>query len=281
MQNVISVDSHFHVFKAGQALPGARYTPAYNATLAAWQAAAMPHNITHGVLVQTSFMGTDNSLLLAHLAQHADMLRGVAVVSPDAGRALLERLNAQGVRGIRLNLAGQSHDMSAWAAATALWEAVAQLGWHVELHTDAGALPGVLAALPQGLPVVVAHFGKPATCSSLDATVVALRRRSQVGQASAATSGQPPDAQVSPVHVKLSGAYRLASGVSPKTLARVWLGELGSQALLWGSDWPCTNHESEADYPALHAALDGWLGGDHAAVLAARATNPMRLYWER
>ena len=30
-----AVDTHLHVFEAGYALPGARYTPAYAATLAA------------------------------------------------------------------------------------------------------------------------------------------------------------------------------------------------------------------------------------------------------
>ena len=151
----------------------------------------------------------------------------------------------------------------------------------MELHTDSGALPDVLAALPQALPVVVDHFGKPATSSPLDATVAALRQRSQMGHASAATSDLLSGAQAPPVHVKLSGAYRLGPGVNPKTLARLWLGELGPQALLWGSDWPCTNHELQADYAALHAALDDWLGCEGDAVMAARSTNPMRLYWGR
>jgi hypothetical protein len=47
----------------------------------------------------------------------------------------------------------------------------------------------------------------------------------------------------------------------------------GSQRLLWGSDWPCTNHEAHADYPALHHALDDWLL-DSAAAEAARVDNP-------
>ncbi len=222
--------------------------------------------VTYGVLVQTSFMGTDNSLLLAQLAQQPTLLRGIAVVSPDADLETLSALHAQGVRGIRLNFAGRSHNMAVWQAATNLWDAVLALGWHVELHTDTGALPGVLAALPQALPMVVDHFGKPAQADLQDATVKALRQR-QTNQAGAA------------VHIKLSAAYRLAAGVSPQTLARLWLGELGPQALLWGSDWPCTNHESQADYPALHAALSDWLGCEGDAVMAARSTNPMRLYW--
>ncbi len=260
------VDTHFHVFQSGVALPGARYTPGYDAALGAWKSAAAALGVTHGVLVQTSFMGTDNSLLLAQLAAQPDTLHGVAVVAPDAGLAVLAPLHAQGVRGVRLNLAGQPHDMGAWAAATALWDAVVQLGWHVELHTDTGALPGVLAPLPQALPVVVDHFAKPAKASLQDATVVALRERAQrVGAGD--------------VYIKLSAAYRLGAGVSPQGLARLWRDELGPQALLWGSDWPCTNHEAQADYPALHAALDAWLEYDPRLLTQVRSDNPMRLYW--
>jgi predicted TIM-barrel fold metal-dependent hydrolase len=53
------------VFDAHQAQPGARYTPAYAAPLATWQAAARPLGVRRGVLVQTSFLGTDNRLLLS------------------------------------------------------------------------------------------------------------------------------------------------------------------------------------------------------------------------
>ena len=141
MSTQISVDSHFHVFEAGQAVPEARYSPSYAAPLSNWQSAASEVGVTHGVLVQTSFMGTDNSYLLKHLQQNPDTLRGVAVVALDAGFEQLADLNTQGVRGIRINLAGQSHDMTAWQAAKPLWDAVLRLGWHVELHTDTGALP--------------------------------------------------------------------------------------------------------------------------------------------
>ncbi|SDP87419.1 Predicted metal-dependent hydrolase, TIM-barrel fold [Rhodoferax sp. OV413] len=261
------VDTHFHVFPAHQSTPGARYIPAYAAPLQAWQTAAAAVGLRHGVLVQTSFMGTDNRLLLAQLAQHPDSLRGVAVVSPDASLPALQALHAQGVRGIRLNLAGQSHDMAPWAGASPLWDALLALGWHVELHTDRGALDPVLAALPLAVPVVVDHFGKPERASLHDASIAAVLQRSR--QAGAATA-----------HVKLSAAYRLAPGIDAAALARLWLQELGPQALLWGSDWPCTNHEDSADYPALYAALAGWLGPENTEALEAiRCTTPWRLYW--
>ncbi len=256
-----AVDSHFHVFDAHHAQPGARYAPAYAAPLATWQAAARPLGVGRGVLVQTSFLGTDNTLLTATLAQHPDALRGIAVVAPDADAATLEPLHAAGVRGIRLNLSGVSHHILAWSAATGLWDALAALGWHLELHTDIGRLPDVLAQLPATLPLVIDHLGKPEAVAANDATVRALAER----------------ARQAPVHVKLSGAYRLG-GLDAGALARLWLAELGPQRLLWGSDWPCTNHEAHADYAALWRSLDDWLH-DADAARAARAGNPQRLYW--
>lgn len=261
-----SVDAHFHVFEAQTAVAGARYSPSYDASLANWGDASRAVGVTHGVLVQTSFSGTDNSHLLAHLKQHPDTLRGVAVLAPSASLGQLEDLHGQGVRGIRLNLAGQSHDMASWAAAKALWDAVLRLGWHVELHTDAGALPKVLSALPQALTVVIDHFAKPEKASLRDDTVVAVQLRSRGGVRT-------------PIYIKLSAAYRLKAELDPRELAALWLGELGPQALLWGSDWPCTNFEAKADYPTLHGALENWLGHDANALEASRSTNPMRLYW--
>lgn len=256
-----AVDSHFHVFSAGVGRPGARYVPSYDASLSDWWSAASACGVGRGVLVQTSFLGTDNRRLLQELAAHPERLRGVAVVAPDVAPAELQALHNAGVRGLRLNLSGVSHDVGAWTSACALWDTLPGLGWHVELHTDLGALSPVLAALPAALPLVIDHMGKPERVAASDPTVRALARR----------------AAQAPVHVKLSGDYRLA-GRDAAALARLWLAELGEQRLLWGSDWPHTNHEHEADYPRLLSQLNHWLNDD-AALAAALRTNPQALYW--
>ena len=256
-----AVDVHFHVFHAHVAQPGARYVPGYDAPLAAWQAAAAPLGITRGVLVQPSFLGSDHRRLRTELAAHPDTLRGVAVLTPDTPPAELARLHALGVRAIRLNLVGTDHNLAAWQGPHAPWPQLAALGWHVELHTDRGALPAALAQLPADLPLVIDHMGKPDAAHPRDPTVRALAQR----------------AQHTPVHVTLSGAYRLG-GLDAGALARLWRDELGPRALLWGSDWPCTNHEAEADIPRLRAALDTWVP-DPAERHAALVDNPGRVYW--
>jgi predicted TIM-barrel fold metal-dependent hydrolase len=254
------VDCHFHVFDAGVATAQARYVPQYAAPLSHWRGLAEPCGVGRGVLVQTSFLGVDNSRLLRELAAHPDQLRGVAVLAPDTDPQSLAALDAAGVRGLRLNLAHVSHDIGAWRQARTLWEAMLALGWHLELHTDVGALADVLHDLPAALPLVLDHMGKPGKVSSGDPAIAAAVRR----------------ARQSPVHVKLSGAYRL-EGRDPAALARLWLGELGVGSLLWGSDWPWTNHESAAVYPELIDTLRFWLGEECA--VRALTDNPTALYW--
>src|SRR4051812_27238023 len=134
------VDTHFHVFDRGIAVADARYVPGYDAPLPGWEAGARRAGVTHGVLVQPSFLGTDNTRLLQELRAHPDRLRGVVVIEPDAADAL-PAVHAAGARGLRINLAGRGKTLRRWARAHALWDAMLALGWHLEVHTDRGALP--------------------------------------------------------------------------------------------------------------------------------------------
>lgn len=257
------VDTHFHVFAASLGIANARYVPHYEARLHDWMEQARRVGVTKGVLVQPSFLGADNSCMLNELLTRPDELRGVAVVQADIDATQLRSLHDGGVRGIRLNLAGRSHEIPEWSGARQLWDQLAALGWHLELHTDQGGLPRVLEQLPFSIPLVIDHMGKPANSEAADPTVLALLRR--------ARQSRPGS-----THVKLSGAYRL-EGLDAATLARLWLEELGVASLLWGSDWPCTNHEERADYADLFSSLARWLPAD--SIGAILSDNPERVYW--
>jgi predicted TIM-barrel fold metal-dependent hydrolase len=254
------VDTHFHVFNAGQAVQGARYVPAYSASLSDWTRQAQSAGVGRGVWVQPSFLGTDNSLMVHALKAHPALLRGIAVVHADVQADALKALHEAGVRGIRLNLAGISHAIPEWSQASTVWDVLQALHWHVEVHTDQGALPEVLAQLPADIPLVVDHMAKPLNARADDPSVVALFRR----------------AQQTKVHVKLSGAYRLGE-VKATDLAQVLLHELGPEALLWGSDWPCTNHEQFADYGQLMAQAQTWMPAHLMDQILV--SNPSKLYW--
>ena len=64
------------------------------------------HGISHAVLVQPSFLGTDNRFLLEALRAAPQRLQGVAVVAPDIGEPAWQALADGGICGIRLNLVG-------------------------------------------------------------------------------------------------------------------------------------------------------------------------------
>ncbi|MFF7709614.1 amidohydrolase family protein [Pseudomonas sp. NPDC007930] len=242
---VTAVDGHAHVFDRSLALTeGRRYTPDYDATLAQWLGHLDAHGLSHGVLVQPSFLGTDNSHLLAALAQQPQRLRGVAVVEPGIGAEALQALHAQGVVGIRLNLMGQPMPDLAAPHWQPLLGAVAELGWHVELHRQVEDIPALCTVLRErGCKVVVDHFGRPhAGFGVLHPTFQRLLDWGRDGG----------------VWVKVSAIYRLG-GTQAENLAfaraalPLLLEHFGAERLVWGSDWPHTQHEqlSYADQLAL------------------------------
>ncbi len=253
------IDTHFHVFQPNVGLPGARYVPSYGASISQWRRLAHGCGVTHGVLIQPSFLGTDNSLLLKVLRSSPSSLRGIAVIGSNANRKDLEAMHQLGVRGIRLNLSGRSHDPSAWTLDTQTWDVIMSLGWHLEIHTDQNGLPAVLRCVPSGIRVVINHMTKPASASQNDETIKSLRARDKGN-----------------VFVKLSAPYRL-EGVSAQELSKVLLNELGPSALLWGSDWPFTNYESTVNYQTLFSSLETWPTKEYAKKILSE--NPQIVYF--
>ncbi len=262
-------DCHFHVFDAFGALrhsPDARYEPHYSATLDAWEACAQSAGVRRGVVVQPSFLGADNQQLLQTVAQRPQTLRGVAVAAANVTARELQALHSAGVRGIRLNLMGAEDDVGALRALPASWwSALMAADMHLELHADIGRINALLPRVSNELTVVLDHFAKPFRVDLQDDTVRAVSHRSRSGGVT---------------YVTLSGAYRQAEATRALCgeLASLWLGELGADQLLWGSDWPCTNFESQANYPALLDAMRAWLprASDWPNAIAF---NAQRLYW--
>ncbi|WP_458130079.1 amidohydrolase family protein [Pseudomonas sp. Z2-11] len=245
--SMTGIDCHAHVFSRELELAAVRrYTPDYDATLAQYLNHLQTHGLSHGVLVQPSFLGTDNRYLLAALEQAPEQLRGVVVVEPDISRVELEEMARLGVVGVRLNLMGTaSPDFR-----EILWKEflghLAELDWHVELHAPVEHLPGLIRQLmPFGVRLVVDHFGRPDARSGLDqpgyAELMAL-----------GSSGQ--------IWMKVSGIYRLA-GTERQNLAfaRAALGLLeqsfGAHRLVWGSDWPHTQHEAVVSFDTVTRQL--------------------------
>ncbi|MCW1244582.1 amidohydrolase family protein [Pseudomonas sp. SAICEU22] len=244
---ITGIDCHAHVFSRELEWAAVRrYTPDYDATLGQYLEHLQTHGLSHGVLVQPSFLGTDNRYLLAALRQAPEQLRGVVVVEPGINRATLEHMARLGVVGVRLNLMGKALPDFREAAWKELLGQLAILGWHVELHAPVAELPRLIRQLiPFGVQVVIDHFGRPDARLGADQPGFAELMALGLG-------GQ--------VWVKISGIYRLA-GTDRQNLefARAALALLeqnfGRHRLVWGSDWPHTQHEASVGFDTVMQQL--------------------------
>ena len=240
-----ATDSHAHVFKRGLPLAHARrYASDYDATPEDYIKQLDANGISRGVLVQPSFLGTDNSYMLGGLRQFSDRLRGIAVVEPTISRDGLRDLDKAGVVGIRLNLIGKSDpplDAEPWPQ---LLKALTDLDWQVEIQAEGHRWPALLAPLlKSGVKVVADHFGKPDPARGVDDP--GFRHLLDQGR-----SGR--------VWVKLSGSYRNGAGL-PAAAIPLLRNAFGLERLVWGSDWPHTQFEKVADYAKVLAELGTWL----------------------
>jgi len=264
-----AIDTHAHIFQRGLRLANVRrYAPDYDATLDDYTGILDRHGIAGGVLVQPSFLGTDNSYLLAALRRMPARLRGIAVVGTDVTPATLASMHAAGVVGIRLNLVGNAAvpDFSD-ARWRALLRQVADLGWQVEVHREAGRLPAVLQPLlDAGVKIVVDHFCRPDPALGVDDPGFRFLLEA---------------ASTRRVWVKLSAAYRNGANGRGQQIALdaipLLRGAFGMERLLWGSDWPHTQFEKKAGYELARQALESWLP-DPAERHAVLVDTPKALF---
>lgn len=257
-----AIDTHAHIFESALTpVADARYVPDYEATLDQYLDVLTAHGFGRGVLVQPSFLGSDNSYLLSALAAEPDRLRGVIVVSPENIRSELseprvENLHGLGVRGVRLNLIGQPlPDLlnPVWQSAAA---AMARHGWHLEIQAS-GQQWLHLAAAIRSWPgkLVIDHLGLPQH-EDPEATSMVLELAL-------------PDH----VWVKVSGPYRSSRQQAARVFAE--LVERGCAArLVFGSDWPFTRHEEHKFTAVLTWAQE--LAGDDL-LRSMMTTNPASL----
>lgn len=265
-----SVDAHAHIFTTElPRVPGSRYAPSKSAPLSEFLRHLDAHGLSHGVLTQVSFLGTDNGYLLSGLAEAPHRLRGIAVVDPALPGPGLAELAARGVVGLRLNLIGGEdapdlrHDP--WAS---LLARCAELGWSVHVHRRADRLPEVLDALLDigGLRIAVDHYGRPDPRLGID------------DPGFRALLGYGPTRRV---WVKLSASYRMDGARDGEDFAVAATTALrdcfGLHRLLWASDWPHTGFQDREwlDYASVADQRDRILPdfADRATVLGASASE--------
>ncbi|MEV8350775.1 amidohydrolase family protein [Streptomyces niveus] len=223
-----SCDTHFHVFEPGYAhVPEPLYTFP-DGTLEQYRALTRQLGIRRTVLVQPTYYGTDNSLLLDVLRAAGPDCRGVARIEEDASGRELDRLHAAGVRAIRLDLfaraAWPTADIVAYVRRMALL--ARPRGWHLQFYAPGTVVRDLLPFLADLEDrFVIDHMGYMKESDGLTgADFDGLLRVMDGGRC----------------YVKLSGPYRIAkdrplAAVEPIGRALV---AARPDRLVWGSDWP-------------------------------------------
>lgn len=262
-------DSHMHIFDPRFApSPHWKRTPPV-ADVPAYRLLQQRLGTSRTVVVTPSTYGVDNSCTLAALGELGSQARGVAVVDADVGLFELRRLDAHGVRGLRVNFySPQSWGVTTPQMLTTLAARVAVLGWHVQVLAPSAKLvelAPVLKALP--VPLVIDHMALIGPEEGVDGPAFALVR-------------QLLDA--GSTWMKLSGAYMESRTGGPLFADRdamaTALLAAAPQRMVWGSDWPHTTAApGSVDDALLLDQFRRWCASD-AQMDAILVDNPAALY---
>lgn len=268
------VDCHFHVVEPPRdfpMFPGRSYTPT-EASLDAWRATMAPLGFARGVVVQPSFYGTDNTVLLHTLAQANGALTGIGAAHEDVSESQLDVMALAGVRGLRFAhvSAEEAHRTAGFVPLTALRTLAPRLrarNMHVNLLTDSRLLPDIESELKAAqLPVVLDHMGRvPASLGTQHPGMFAMKKLMDQGW----------------FWVKLSGVANVSSQAPCYEDAHHIHAELVShcpERLVWGSDWPHTR--PKGGVPSTNLLFQRFLDWTPSSQLRFRilTANPLELY---
>lgn len=276
------VDAHQHVWQLARRecqWPGADLTAIYrDFTVADFTAVSAPLGVTGSVLVQSQPNRADTQYLLQLAATHSVINAVVGwcdLAAPDAPQQIAQLAKRNKLRGLRPML--QSEPASDWiiARAQALGlEAMIDQGLSFDALITPRHLTAIttLAARYPELAIIVDHAGKPdIAAGQWRDWYEPLARLAEHDNVSCKLSGLMTEAQPG------------AGLAQVKPYADALLTLFGGHRLLWGSDWPVLNLQT--DYASWLALCRQWLQTQapqfEAAVLAGNAQRLYRLQERR
>ena len=268
-------DAHFHVFGPAQRYPYGselRYAPPL-APLADFSKLAGTFGISRFVFVQPSAYGRDNRCMLDAMREVGPRsCRGIVDVDEDAPDEELARLDAAGVRGVRVNLSPVKPFESGFAPKlmpriARLAARCAEIGWHLDFLTPGWLTEELMPTLKKlRLDFTLAHFGmfqakqgveQPGFRQLLELLRFGERR----------------------CWVKLTGVYRMSAApgfadVAPMARALI---ESAPDRLIWGSDYPHLSFADRVGSVELWNLLGTW-APDEATRRRILVDNPTKLF---
>ena len=249
------VDAHAHIWSATMPVSAsAWFRPDQAFTAEQYLQVLDAHGVHFGIIAGISIFGYYNDYMIGQLRRHK-RLRGTAIVPPGTDLYTLERMKADGVVGVRLQLTRQELPDLSGDEYRLLFRRMADLDMHIEVVVEGPRWPQVLPLLESsGANIVIDHFGHPdpgqgTGCAGFQAVLRSVQRGRTWVKLSApfrltwAAPGQPRDPR----------SVTLASEA-----AKCLLKEAGTQRLVWGSDCPFVGHESSVTYAGLLEELGTW-----------------------
>lgn len=255
------IDTHVHVFRNDLGMSAnRRYEPLYNALIEDLEVTQKSFDIAGTLLVQPSFLGFDNSYIIEVIAQNPKKYAGIAVVPFDVNDAQLQSFKDCGIVGVRLNLIGVKNlpdhlQLQSFAAKLAKYNFV------LEIQAENQQWDVLAAALANlECKVLIDHFGRINVARhavSLDVLMDCAQENSNLW-------------------FKFSAPYR-SSFVSTFLIAQKIFKAQFQQRIVWGSDWPWTQFESQFSYEDTLTWL-AQLVDDEQLLKQILTTNPKKLY---
>lgn len=270
----LSCDAHFHVFGPAARYPyGAdlRYPPPL-APLQDYLALARRLGFERFVFVQPSAYGRDNACLLEAMREVGAKCRGIVDLDENVPDAELARLQAAGVRGVRINVSPVKPPEPGFAATLLprierLHARCAEIGWQLDFLTPGwltSALMGTLGKLK--VDFTIAHMGMfPAREGPNQPGFHQLLDLLRHGEGRC--------------WVKLTGAYRMSAvpGFADTTPMARALIETAPDRMIWGSDYPHLSFADKVGSVELFNLLGRW-APDEATRRRVLVENPQRLF---
>ena len=230
-----AIDTHVHVFDNRYTLsPGRGYNPP-DSTLDDLKKLHQTLGVDRVVFTQPSVYGTDNSAILDGMAalnaETPNRARAVVAFTLDVSDDELAKLDARGVRGVRLNTDNKGGMPIPLERISELVSRIAPFNWHIEF-----LFPGkkILELMPVftslKAPMSIGHFAYQAAADGVRTkefqALVELMRRGNTW-------------------MKISGANRVSATDLPpyddvKPLAEALI-QAAPERIMWGTDWPHPN----------------------------------------
>ena len=270
----LGTDSHFHVFGPTERYPAGsdlRYAPPL-APLEDYLALARKLGFERYVFVQPSAYGRDNRCMLDAMREVGTSCRGIVDIDENVPDAELARLNALGVRGVRINVSPVKPREVGFAATMLprierMSARCAEIGWQLDFLTPGWLTTELMPTLKRlKIDFTLAHMGM----------YLAKDGVSQPGFVQLLDLLRQGEGRC---WVKLTGVYRMSTAPNFADAAAhaQALIEAAPDRIIWGSDYPHLSFADKVGSVELFNLLGRW-APDDATRRKILVANPARLY---